>query len=160
MLLHGHARSTSDLDILVEASEENARRLVCALASWGEGAGAELALTELTTPAMGALRVIEDFNLDIFTQMRSRTLDREFTYNDFLPGSQVTTLSNGVKVAYLSIQQLVDLKADTGREKDRGDIEILSEVRSGQRPSVAVDLANSESLPAGSGSSGDEDWPV
>ncbi len=33
VLLHGHARVTADLDILVEASEENAERLLRALAT-------------------------------------------------------------------------------------------------------------------------------
>ena len=33
VLLHGHARVTNDLDILIEASEENARRLLGALAT-------------------------------------------------------------------------------------------------------------------------------
>ena len=37
VLMQGHARNTQDLDILVEASEENARRLIKALASWGGG---------------------------------------------------------------------------------------------------------------------------
>ena len=50
VLLHGHVRVTNGLDILVEASEENARRLLGALATWGEGAGAELGVEELATP--------------------------------------------------------------------------------------------------------------
>lgn len=42
VLLHGHSRVTADLDILAEATENNAHRLREALSRWGEGAGAEL----------------------------------------------------------------------------------------------------------------------
>ena len=50
VLLHGRARVTADLDILLEACEENARRLLRALATRGEGAGTELGVEEWAYP--------------------------------------------------------------------------------------------------------------
>lgn len=159
VLLHGHARVTNDLDILVEASEENARRLLGALATWGEGAGAELGLEELTPPQAGALRVVEGFTLDIFTLMRARALDADVTYGDLLADAQHRTLSNGVSIAYASIDRLLELKANTGRPKDVADIAILTEIALGRRQRQPVDLARMQADSA-AGSSDQGNWPV
>lgn len=35
--LHGYPRAPQDLDIVAEATPENARRLIGALSQWGEG---------------------------------------------------------------------------------------------------------------------------
>jgi hypothetical protein len=148
VLLHGHSRVTADLDILIEATEDNARRLLAALATWGEGAGAELSMEELAVPQMGALRVIEGFALDIFTLMRARALKRDITYADLINDAQHRTLSNGVKVIYASMDRLLDLKANTGRPKDASDTAILTEIAHGQRVRQSVDLAAMEGTSA------------
>ncbi len=159
VLLHGHARVTADLDILAEASEENARRLRGALAAWGEGAGAELSVEELATPQMGALRVLEDFPLDVFTLMRARGVGRDVTYGDLIGGARRRTLSNGVTVCYADIEQLLALKAGTGRPKDESDARILTEIARGQREAAAVDLAGMEGGAAEEwGESGQGEW--
>ena len=159
VLLHGHLRVTNDLDILVEASEDNARRLLGALAMWGEGAGVALTTEEFSTPQMGSIRVVEDFGLDVFTLMRARALDRDFVYADLAADAQELVLSNGVKVRYASIDRLLDLKANTGRPKDVSDVAILTEIAQGQRTSQSVDLATMDgSLKEGSSEQGD--WPV
>ena len=158
VLLHGHARVTNDLDILVEASEENARRLLGALATWGEGAGAELGVEELASPQMGALRVVEDFALDVFTLMRARSPGRDFVYADLLGDAGRRALSDGVEVPFASIARLVELKAGTGRAKDALDVEVLTEIARGRREREVVDLAAMEGGTAGSGESEQGEW--
>ena len=159
VLLHGHSRVTADLDILIEAAEENARRLLAALATWGEGAGAELSVEELAVPQMGALRVIEGFALDVFTLMRARALRRDIAYADVMRDAHHRVLSNGVTVTYASIDRLLDLKANTGRPKDASDTAILAEIARGQRLRQSVDLATLESAAAAE-SSDQGEWPV
>ena len=159
VLLHGHPRVTNDLDILIEASEENARRLLGALATWGEGAGVALSIEELSTPQMGSLRIVEEFGLDVFTLMRARALDHNFVYADLAVDARELTLSNGVKVMYASIDRLLDLKADTGRPKDISDMAILTEIARGQRERQPVDLAAMKAEPVANFSE-QGDWRV
>ncbi len=144
VLLHGHSRVTADLDILVEASEENARRLLAALAEWGDGAGTELTIEELAVPQMGALRVIEGFALDIFTLMRARALDQNIVFADLISDAEHRVLSNGTVVVYASIRWLLELKSNTGWPKDVSDTAILSEIAAGHRAKQPVDLAAME----------------
>ena len=160
VLLHGHARVTNDLDILVEASKENARRLLGALATWGEGAGAELDVAELATPQMGALRVVEDFSLDVFTVMRARGAGRDLVYADVAGDAVSKVLSDGVTVRYASVERLLELKAGTGRAKDELDRVVLTEIARGLRGRETVDLAGMDGGME-EGSSGPEqgDWP-
>ena len=159
VLLHGHARMTADLDILVEASEENARRLLAALATWGEGAGAELTVNELAVPQVGALRVVEDHSLDVFTAMLARQEGRQLVYEDVVVDAPVRTLSNGVKVAYASVARLREMKAGTGRLKDEQDNVILHEIERGTRRRETVDLAALEGTME-PGSSDQGEWEV
>ena len=46
-ILHGLIRSTQDVDILIEATEENARRVIDGLSRMEDGAARELAPREL-----------------------------------------------------------------------------------------------------------------
>ena len=159
VLLHGHSRVTADLDILIEATEENARRLLAALAAWGEGAGAELSVEELAVPQMGALRINEDFSLDVFTLMRARGPGRDLTYADLIANAQTRVLTNGAKVTYASIDRLLDLKAGTGRPKDVSDMMIRTEIARGSREPQTVGLAAMEAK-AAAGSSDQGEWPT
>src|SRR3954465_10155869 len=70
--LNGYVRATQDLDLLVEASPENLRRLLDCLATFGEGYARELSPEDFPMEE-GAVRVNDAFTVDIFTIMRSRT---------------------------------------------------------------------------------------
>src|SRR5262249_41541513 len=67
--LNGFARTTEDVGILIESSADNITRLVDALGNFGEGHARELTLTDFSD-SEGAIRIIEDFPLDVFTIMR------------------------------------------------------------------------------------------
>jgi hypothetical protein len=79
-------------------------------------------------PQEGSIRVIEDFELDIFTRMRGRSLD------DFRPRLRFFETS-GQRIPYLGAADLILLKENSWREKDRIDVaalmKILSENKSG-----------------------------
>ncbi|MEK6231048.1 MAG: nucleotidyl transferase AbiEii/AbiGii toxin family protein, partial [Luteolibacter sp.] len=67
--LHGYARLTEDVDILIQNSSENINRLLGSLANYGEGFAKELSPEDFTDEE-GAIRIVEvaeNSQLDIFT---------------------------------------------------------------------------------------------
>ncbi len=161
VLLHGHARNTNDLDILVEANEENARRLLQTLASWGEGAAAELTIEEFAHPQVGCVRIVEEFALDVFTLMVARRSGQSIVYADLIDDAEQKDLGAGIMVNYASIARLLDLKAASGRPKDASDIAILSEIALGRRERTPVDLTMAEpSTNSPTSSSEQGNWPL
>lgn len=115
--LNGFVRTTDDVDILIERTPENIQRLLAALGSFGEGHGRELSLEDFDE-SEGALRVIEEFPLDIFTVMRGQS------YPDLVPYLRQTRI-NDVLIDFLNADGLIRLKADSAREKDQIDIAAL-----------------------------------
>src|SRR3954466_14316604 len=67
--LNGFLRTTEAVDILIERSSANVENLLASLASFGQGHARELSLADFDD-SEGAVRVVEDFPLDIFTVMR------------------------------------------------------------------------------------------
>lgn len=68
----GHVRATQDVDILVSAEPENIWRLLKTLENFGQGHARELNVKDFSLEP-GAIRVVEDFPLDIFTVMAKKT---------------------------------------------------------------------------------------
>jgi hypothetical protein len=120
VILNGHPRLTQDVDILVDESPENIRRLLGYLVNWGEGWARELHPDEFS-PQEGCVRISEDFDLDVFVRMRGRSL-RDF-------GNELRTFeAQGVWLRYLSPSGLVELKDGSWREKDRLDVLAMREI--------------------------------
>jgi predicted HAD superfamily phosphohydrolase len=69
--LNGFVRTTEDVDILIDSSAENVTRLLNQLRNFGEGHARKLAPADLSE-SEGAIRIIEDFPLDVFTIMRGK----------------------------------------------------------------------------------------
>jgi hypothetical protein len=118
--LNGFVRATEDVDILVQNSPENLRKLLDCLAHWGEGWARELKIEDFAINE-GSIRVIEDFDLDIFVKMRGKTLD------DFRLNLRHIE-SHGVRIAYLSPADLIFLKEGSWREKDQLDVAAMKEI--------------------------------
>jgi hypothetical protein len=115
--LNGFVRTTEDVDILIERSTENVERLLAALAFFGQGHARELNLDDFNE-AEGAIRVIEEFPLDIFTVMRG------LAYRDLLGQSRQTEVQ-GNKITFLNAEGLIRLKQPSHREKDQIDVAAL-----------------------------------
>src|SRR6266850_1752876 len=69
--LNGFVRTTDDVDILIEASADNVGRLLDVLEEFGEGYARELSPADFSD-SEGAIRIIEDFPLYVFTIMRAK----------------------------------------------------------------------------------------
>jgi predicted nucleotidyltransferase len=115
--LNGFVRTTEDVDILIEASAENVTRLLDELGNFGEGHARELSPTDFSD-SEGAVRIIEDFPLDVFTMMRGKRYAE-------LVGSTKTTRIDDVEVRYLNAEALIALKSDSQRDQDRIDVSAL-----------------------------------
>ena len=50
--LNGYPGATQDMDIIVEATPDNARRLIGALGQWGEGHARELSEADFSCPSL------------------------------------------------------------------------------------------------------------
>jgi hypothetical protein len=123
VILNGYPRVTVDVDILVEDSPENVGKLLDRLSHWGEGWARELSLADFV-PQEGSIRVMEDFDLDIFTRMRGRAI------KDFRPRLRYLD-AHGVRIPYLAPADLILLKQDSWREKDRIDVAALKKIIEG-----------------------------
>ena len=87
---------------------------------WGEGWARELKAEDFEVEE-GSIRVMENFDLDIFVRMRDKTID------DFRPNLRYFD-SDGVRIACLSPADLIYLKQGSWREKDQLDVSAMKEV--------------------------------
>ncbi len=79
------------------------------------------------------MRVIEDFTLDVFTLMRSRT------FADFAAEARGIDLQ-GATIRYLAPTALIELKGESSREKDQLDVAVLRRILTGEEAPAATDL--------------------
>ena len=124
--LNGFVRTTEDVDILIEASADNVVRLLDEMEDFGEGHARELSVADFSD-SEGAIRIIEDFPLDVFTIMRGKR------YAD-LVGAVKTTQIDNVEVRYLNAEALIALKSDSQRDQDRIDVSALRSLRDKNGP--------------------------
>jgi predicted nucleotidyltransferase len=115
--LNGFVRTTEDVDILIEASSENVTRLIDELANFGEGYARGLSSADFSD-SEGAVRIIEDFPLDVFTVMRGNR------YAELVRSTKTTQIGD-VDVRYLNAEALIALKSDSQRDQDRIDVSAL-----------------------------------
>jgi hypothetical protein len=97
--LNGFVRTTEDLDILVEDSPSNIRSLLSCLVQFGQGFASELEQEDFTDEE-GAIRVQEDFDLDIFVRMRGRK------YADLQTLMGHHQMADGTRISYLKAEGL------------------------------------------------------
>lgn len=117
--LWGSTRSTRDVDILIESTVANARRVLRALAALGLGFAGELLAAEI---ARRPVTLIGDSpNVDILTRAWN------VSYAEAEPTAAVFEIE-GVKVPTASIEHLIASKR-TGRLQDAADIEVLEEIQ-------------------------------
>jgi hypothetical protein len=119
MQLWGTTRATRDVDILIEPTVANARRVLRALGTLGFGFAKELLAEEV---ASRPVTIVGDSpNVDILTIAWSvRYADAKH--------DAVTFEVEGVRIPTASVEHLIASKR-TGRLQDAADIEVLEEIR-------------------------------
>jgi hypothetical protein len=119
--LNGFVRTTDDVDILIDNSPANVARLTQVLADFGEGHGKSLTPADLTDEP-GAVRIQEDFSLDLFVRMNGKSLA------DLSPWIGHYALKSGAQIPFLKAEALIETKKGSSREKDRADIGALTDI--------------------------------
>jgi hypothetical protein len=118
-ILHGLVRTTEDVDILIQANEDNCRRVIDALAQLEDGAAAELAPKDLLENVV--VKIADEVEVDVSTHAW------KVSFEDGIEGSKSIVIE-GVTVPYLGLDALLASK-ETYREQDRIDFLRLQELK-------------------------------
>lgn len=111
-ILHGLVRTTEDVDILVEDSKENLKRVIAALSEMEDAAAKELTPRDLLENVV--VKIADEVEVDV-----SRSAWR-ISFNDAI-ASALHVEIDGVDVPYVDLKTLIATK-ETPRERDRADI--------------------------------------
>jgi predicted nucleotidyltransferase len=115
-VLHGVPRATFDLDILIEATEENTRRLLAALSDAGLGTAS------LTTPSeilANEITVFKDVvRIDVQTSTPGISFESAWE-------NKTTLEYHGQELHVLSRRDLIASKNASGRQVDIEDVRLL-----------------------------------
>lgn len=112
VILHGIVRNTEDVDILIEPSEENCKRVLAALSQLQDGAAKELTPQDLQDNIV--VKIADEVEVDVSTRAW------KVSYDEAAPTACQIEIDN-VRVPYLSIDALIASK-ETYREKDQLDL--------------------------------------
>jgi hypothetical protein len=115
MQLWGTTRATRDIDILIEPTVANARRVLAGLATLGFGIAANLSADDVVSRAVTMIGDIP--NVDVLTRAWN------VEWKDARPRARIFEVE-GVPVPTASIADLIESKR-TGRLQDAADIEVL-----------------------------------
>lgn len=116
VILAGYARTTGDIDLLIETSLENEARVYEALATLPDGCVRELELGEVEKYTV--VRVADEILVDLMASASG------IGYAEAAQSVVVHEI-DGVEIPFASPELLWRMKCRAGREKDRGDIEFL-----------------------------------
>jgi len=118
-VLHGYARATEDVDVLIERTLPNAKRVLDALGRLGWGFAKEWSPKEILARPITVIG--DDPAVDVFT------VAWKVNYEEAVQRSSILDVE-GVAIPLISIDDLIETKR-TGRLQDAADIEVLEEVR-------------------------------
>jgi len=116
---HARPRYTKDMDILVDASVENAKKIIAVLNEFGFGS---VNLTEQDFSVKGNIVQLgyEPVRIDIITSIKG--LDFADVWNNKVNGQ-----FGKQKVYFIDRKNLIKSKTISNRTQDRADIELLSD---------------------------------
>jgi len=115
--VHGIPRYTKDLDIWVECSEDNAKRLLAVLEAFGFGS-LELSVEDFTTPDLVIQLGYEPNRIDFLTGLTGVMFDDAFP-------KRISATIDGIDVPVIDRASLAINKRAFGRPQDLVDAEGL-----------------------------------
>ncbi|HMO66192.1 MAG TPA: hypothetical protein PKE47_13375 [Verrucomicrobiota bacterium] len=137
LILHQIIRATTDVDILIEPTEENARRVIGALSRMEDGAARELTPRDLLDNVV--VKIADEVEVDVSTHAW------KISYLDARPTALETVL-DGVRIPYLSAEMLIASK-ETYRAKDQYDVAALRDALARRREAAAAPAASGPKWP-------------
>jgi predicted nucleotidyltransferase len=115
---HGRPRLTADLDIFVQPTKTNAKRIVAAISEFGFGT---LDSSRLTQPNQVVFMGREPFRIDVLTSIDGVSFESAWAHRK-------RSVLDGIRVAFLGRSDLIRNKRAAGRPKDLLDVALLEEV--------------------------------
>lgn len=116
--VHGRPRATKDLDVWVEASTENAPRVIGGLRDFGAPL---MGLTEadIREPGIGLQIGVEPGRIDVLTAISG------VTFEDAWPKKVEADFGDGVRCAVIGLSHLLQNKRASARPQDLADVAAL-----------------------------------
>ena len=116
--VHGRPRATKDLDVWVEASDENAPRVMQGLIAFGAPL---MGLTEadLRKPGLGLQIGVEPGRIDVLTQISG------IAFEEAWPSRVEADFGPGVRCPVIGLDALLRNKRASARPQDLADVDAL-----------------------------------
>jgi hypothetical protein len=115
---YGYPRATGDFDIWVDTSIENSKKIYVSLAAFGAHLG-DISKQTFTEKGIIFQIGIAPRRIDIITCIDGVNFQEAYEKKEIIE-------VDGLKIPFLSKEDLIKNKRSTGREKDRLDAEYLS----------------------------------
>ena len=119
--VHGHPRATKDLDIWVEASPDNAPKIIAALGAFGAPV-ANLATSDFAKPGTGFMMGNPPRRIDILTEISG------VGFEEAVPRA-ISASFDGVPARVIGFDDLIANKRAAARPQDAADVHALERIR-------------------------------
>jgi hypothetical protein len=119
LAIHGRPRATGDLDVWIDATAENATRVIRALATFGAPL-AEIAEADFARPGVVYQIGVPPGRIDILTELSGLTFDEALL-------DCVRRPFGDVQVDFIGLKSFIRNKRATGRPRDLADIDGLDD---------------------------------
>jgi hypothetical protein len=116
--VHGHPRATKDFDVWVEASAENASKVMAALREFGVPLMG-LAEADLCQPGVGLQIGVEPGRIDLLTAISG------VQFAEAWPSVVEADFGDGVRCSVISLEHLLQNKRASARPQDLADVDAL-----------------------------------
>lgn len=123
--VHGRPRATKDLDVWIEVSEDNARRVLAALREFGAPTG-DLTERDLATPGTGFKMGEPPRRIDILTQIEG------VAFADAWP-RRIEAAFGSLRCPVIGRDDLVANKRAAGRLQDLADVAALERLQQAKK---------------------------
>ena len=126
---HARPRATKDLDILVDPTSANARRVLAALRDFFGGAELGYAPEDVTDPRWIIQLGVAPVRIDLLSEIAG--------FPDFASvwRRRIEARFGSEPAHYLGIEDLISAKKAAGRPQDRADLRVLRHAKDRERPS-------------------------
>ena len=132
--LHGIPRMTYDLDLMLDLEDENLERFLTLVKKWGFKPKVPVDIMDLAV-AEKREDWIHNKNMLAFNLVNTDWAISEidilictpFSFSQAAADAKLFDL-NGVEIPTVSVEHLIRMKKDTGREQDSSDVEYLKKI--------------------------------
>jgi hypothetical protein len=120
--IHGRPRATKDIDVWIDASPENARRVIAALRAFGAPLG-DLVASDLEAPGTGFKMGVPPRRIDVLTKIEGLSFEQAW------PNRLQASFSETVMCPVIGLDDLITNKRAAGRPQDLADVAALERIR-------------------------------